>query len=207
MTDKFFRLAICVFLFSCNNQNANTHDDHASHKASSHATDIGRNYCDSVNSGLIANDTLKGSPHRTAMATVNGNHIHIEYNSPGVKGRTIWGGLVPYDKVWATGAHMASNIQFSKDVQFNGQTIPAGKYGIFTIPGRDKWIFILNTRHNQHLADDYDAQEDVLRMELTPEAHEMTQRLTYKVEKASDTTGSIQILWEKVSISAPFTSI
>lgn len=206
MTDKLFHVVLCVFLFSCSNQSAGTHDDHNSHNLSP-KTETARSYCDSVNGGLIPKDTLKGSPHRIAMATINGNHIHIEYNSPGVKGRSIWGGLVPYGQVWATGAHMASNIQFSKEVQFNGKTIPAGKYGIFTIPGMDKWIFILNTGYNQHLADDYDMKEDVLRVELAPGEHEMTQRLTYQVEKVTDSTGVIHILWEKIRLSVPFTCI
>ena len=107
-------LLAVVLMIACNNdektgQSAETKagDDHSSHTAVA-----SNDYSDSVNSGIITEDTLKGSPHRTAMATVNGTHVHIEYNSPGVKGRSIWGGLVAYDKVWATGAHNATSVQF-----------------------------------------------------------------------------------------------
>jgi hypothetical protein len=193
-----------MFFAACNNNSSNketTTGTAAEHRAHSRTAESG--YCDSVNNGLIADDTLKGSPHRTAMATINGNHIHMEYNSPGVKGRVIWGGLVPYDKVWATGAHLATRIQFSKDVTINGKKIPAGQYAFFTIPGRDKWIAILNTRFDQHLADDYDEKEDVVRLELKPEEHTMTPRLTYSIIRLSDNAGEVQMDWENLRIRIP----
>jgi hypothetical protein len=198
-----------VFMVACNNgekadqsAESKTPEDH-----SGHTMVTGNNYCDSVNNGLITEDSLKGSPHRTAMATVNGTHVHIEYNSPGVKGRAIWGGLVPFDKVWATGAHMATSVQFSKVVTINNKKIPAGHYAFFTIPGKDKWTVILNTRHDQHMADDYNEKEDVMRMDVKPEEHDMTQRLTYNVNKTDDKSGEIVMQWERISIRLPFSII
>jgi hypothetical protein len=195
-----------VFLFSCNNDEKKEQptETKAADGHSGHSMVNNNNYCDSVNNGLIAADTLKGSPHRTAMATVNGIHVHIEYNSPGVKGRAIWGGLVPYDKVWATGAHMATNIQFSKDVTINNKKIPAGQYAFFTIPGKEKWTVILNSRHDQHMADDYSEKEDVMRIDVKPEEQGMTQRLTYSVNKVEDKSGEITMQWEKILIRLPF---
>jgi hypothetical protein len=102
------------------------------------------------------------------MATIGGTTVHIEYSSPGVKERIVWGGLVAYDKVWVTGAHKATSVHFSKGVEINGRKIPAGKYAFFTIPGKEKWIVILNTRFDQHLADEYNEKEDVLRLEVSP---------------------------------------
>ena len=209
MIKRAASLLSVVFMIAGNNgektdQSAETKtaEDH-----SGHAMSASGNYCDSVNNGLITEDSFKGSPHRTAMATVNGTHVHIEYNSPGVKGRSIWGGLVPLDKVWATGAHMATNIQFSKDVTINNKKIPAGKYAFFTIPGKDKWTVILNTRHDQHMADDYNEKEDVMRMDVKPEEHGMTQRLTYNVNKTDDKSGEIVMQWERISIRLPFSII
>ncbi len=201
-------LLIFAFIIACNNDEkkaesseAKSADDH-----SAHATVASADYSDSVNNGIITEDTLKGSPHRTAMAMVNGNHVHIEYNSPGVKGREIWGGLVPYGKVWATGAHMASTVQFSKDVTINNKKIPAGQYAFFTIPGKKKWTVILNTRHAQHMADDYNEKEDVVRIDVKPEEHSLTQRLTYNVSSKDNNSGEITMQWEKILIRVPFST-
>ena len=161
-------------------------------------------YADSINSGTIAKDTMKGSVHRTTMVTIKNCHIHIEYGSPGVKNRVIWGGLVPYDEVWVTGAHSATSVSFSKAVRIGGKTIEAGTYALFTIPGKNKWIVIFNTNVKQHLADDYKQSEDLLRIELNAIPHSMTQRLTYAVEQSNDKGGVIKILWEKLEIALPF---
>lgn len=199
----FFLLTATLgfFLAACTNSSeSKVKDGHEGHMMPA----SGANYADSVNNGSITEDTMKGSPKRVAMQTVGGTHVHIEYSSPGVKGRVIWGGLVPYDKVWATGAHKATTVQFFKAVEIDGKTIDAGKYALFTIPGKEKWTVIFNTRYDQHLADDYNEAEDVLRTSITPQAHELTQRLTYTVEKSGDRSGSINIYWDKIHIAVPF---
>ncbi len=173
-----------------------------------HGVPSAGNYADSVNNGIIPKDTLKGSPIRTAMAQIGNNHIHITYGSPGVKGRTIWGGLVAHDQVWVTGAHKATSIDFSNDVIISDQKISAGKYGFFTIPGKEEWILILNKNWDQHLADKYSDKQDVLRVEVKPTATEkITQRLTYSITTDTDSSGQIQIAWEKISVSLPFKNV
>jgi len=208
MIKRAARLLVIVFMIACNNneKTVQSSESKAAEDHSGHAMITSRNYCDSINNGLITEDLLKGSPHRTTMATVNGTHVRIEYNSPGVKGRAIWGGLVPFDKVWATGAHMATNVQFSKDVTINNKKIPGGQYAFFTIPGKDKWTVILNTRHDQHMADDYNEKEDVIRMDVKPEEHGMTQRLTYNVNTINDKTGEVTMQWEKILIRVTFST-
>jgi hypothetical protein len=144
---------------------------------------------------------------RTAMANFGSNYVHIQYGSPGVKGRTIWGGLVAYDQVWVTGAHQATSVMFSSDVVINETHIAAGKYALFTIPGKDKWIVILNKNWEQHLADEYSEKDDVVRIKITPETlPQEVQRLTYLVEKidADVDKGSIVMLWERIKIVLPF---
>lgn len=199
-------LVISIF-FSCNesSQQPATSDDHKGHASPSVQTTAGLpDYADSVNQGIIATDTLKSSPHRTAMANIGKTHIHIEYGSPGVKGRVIWGGLVPFETVWVTGAHKATTINFSKDVEVQGKKIPAGTYAFFTIPDKEKWILILNSRYDQHLADDYKQEEDLVRVEVTPVASDkLMQRLQYAVNKITDTSGIINMEWEKVKVSLP----
>jgi len=199
-------LLILTLMIACNSDEKKTEpaEGKSGDEHSHHATVASNNYSDSVNNGVITEDTLKGSPHRVAMATVNGNHVHIEYNSPGVKGREIWGGLVPFEKVWATGAHMASSVQFSKDVTINNKKIPAGQYAFFTIPGKEKWTVILNTRYDQHMADDYNEKEDVVRLDVKPEEHSLTQRLTYNVNATNNNSGEITMQWEKILIRVPF---
>lgn len=209
MINKAIWLSGLVFISACNydkkaeDSPVKAPTEHAGHSMAA----ASNTYADSVNSGHIKDDTLKGSPHRTAMATIGDTHVHIEYSSPGVKGREIWGGLVAYDKVWVTGAHSATSIQFSKDVTINGQKIAAGKYALFTIPGKEKWMVIFNTRFDQHLADEYKQTEDLTRVEVKPEEHAMTQRLTYAVNGTNDKSGEIVMLWEKILIRLPFTTM
>jgi len=161
-------------------------------------------YADSVNSGLIPADTMKGSPHRVTMANIDNAHIHIEYGSPGVKGRIIWGGLIAMDQVWVAGAHNATTIQFSKPVIWGGNAIPAGKYGFFTIPGKETWTIILNNKSEMHLADNYDEKEDVIRIQVKPSALEKTvQRLTYIVKDEGNKKGAVIMQWDKLQVSIP----
>lgn len=211
MKSKLF-LLISVVLLSCGNNNTDktatptkAENGHAGHTMSMPEDEKG--YADSVNSGLIKEDTLKGSPHRTAMNTIGNTHVHIEYSSPGVKGRVIWGGLVAMDKVWVAGAHDATSIRFYKDVLIDNKKIAAGTYAFFTIPGRDSWTLILNTRFNQHLADEYQQAEDVLRVQVKPEAHVFTPRLTYTVDKTADDAGVIRLAWDSIRVSLPFKTI
>jgi|JI9StandDraft_2_1071091.scaffolds.fasta_scaffold02449_7 hypothetical protein len=198
---KVILYIIVLTVASCTQSKTEQSVDHSRHMHGSAG-----NYADSVNAGLIK-DTLKGSPVRTAMANFGSNHVHIQYGSPGVKGRTIWGGLVAYDQVWVTGAHQATSVMFSSDVVINETHIAAGKYALFTIPGKDKWIVILNKNWEQHLADEYSEKDDVVRIKITPETlPQEVQRLTYLVEKidADVDKGSIVMLWERIKIVLPF---
>ena len=196
---------LLITLSSCNTntEKKETKDTSAmDHESLKPAAGLG--YADSVNSGLIAVDTMKSSPHRMAMANIGDAHIHIEYGSPGVKERIVWGGLVPYDKVWVTGAHSATNISFSKDVLFGDKKIAAGKYAFFTIPGKEKWIIIINKNYEQHLADEYNEADDIARITVTPEMNpSLVQRLTYAVKETEKNKGEIIMQWEKIAIHIP----
>jgi hypothetical protein len=142
------------------------------------------------------------SPRMAAMAMVGGNHIHIDYSAPSVRGRQIFGGLVAYDEIWVTGAHSATNISFDKDVMIGATHIPAGKYGFFTIPGKEKWTLILNKQWEMHLADLYQQSEDILRMEVSPEVLPApVEMLTYAVEAVNDRTAVISMSWDNIRIS------
>ena len=88
--------------------------------------------------------TPRPSPGASLTQTVGVTDITIKYSRPGVKGRPIWGSLVPYDQVWRTGANEATTISFSDDVTVNGQKLAKGTYAFFTIPGKDTWTLVFN---------------------------------------------------------------
>ncbi len=154
-----------------------------------------------------ASDTLKGSLKAKAMGTIGNAGVTINYYSPAVRGRVVWGGLVPFDKVWVTGAHRATSIDFNQEVIVGGVTIAPGKYALFTIPGKDEWTIIVNKNWEQHLADDYDPKDDIVRVKVKPETEDTHQeRLRFTIEASSDTKGEIVIYWEKLEVSLPISS-
>jgi hypothetical protein len=114
------------------------------------------------------------SPPATATGTVNGATITIDYSSPGVKGRKIWGDLVPYGKVWRAGANEATLFTTSKDILVEGKKLPAGKYSLYAIPGEKDWVIIFNSKTGQWgVKDDESTTEepanDVLRVTVKPQ--------------------------------------
>jgi hypothetical protein len=152
----------------------------------------------------LQEDTLKGSLKAYAKGKVGDAEIKITYHSPAVRGRIVWGGLVPFDKVWVTGAHMATTIESNFDFMIGKTEIKAGKYGLFTIPGKDEWTVIVNKNWQQHLTDEYDSKEDVARMEITPSQQpENQERLQYEVIPKSENECTIHVSWEKVQLQIP----
>lgn len=145
------------------------------------------------------------SPHTSAMAMIGDTHVHIDYSSPGVRGRIIFGGLVGYDNIWQAGAHNATWIETNKDLTIAGEVLPAGKYGFFTIPSKEDWTVMINKNWDQHGKDDYNEKEDVIRFKVTPEISEdIQEHLEYNVIKTSLNSGAISLNWEKVTIKFPF---
>ncbi len=146
-------------------------------------------------------DTSKKSIRSAAVGKIGSANVRINYYSPGVRGRIIWGGVVPLDDVWVTGAHSATNLVIDKTFRIGNKTIPAGTYAIFTIPSNNEWTFILNKNYEQHLTDDYDAKEDIIRIKVKPVALlQPLERLQYFIEP-----GKIAVGWDKVKIEVPVT--
>ncbi len=149
-------------------------------------------------------DTLKGSLRAKAVGAIGTTNFIIRYHSPAVRGRIVWGGLVPFDRVWVTGAHMATSLEIDQDVTIANTPVPAGKYGLFTIPGKDTWTIIINRNWEQHLTDEYDEKDDVLRLSVKPEQESMNQeRLRYVIESEGAPEGEIVVYWEKLEVSLP----
>lgn len=148
----------------------------------------------------MVKDTSKKSIKSMAYAIVNGDSIKVNYHSPGVRKRIIWGGLVPYDEVWVTGAHDATTLEMPRTFIVNGKEIPAGKYAFFTIPGKNEWTIIINKQWKQHLATEYDEKEDVIRLKVKPGKNAHTERLQYFIENTKDNNVKITVAWEQVKI-------
>jgi len=145
------------------------------------------------------------SPHTSTMEMIGDTHIHIDYSSPGVRGRIIFGGLVGYDNVWQAGAHNATWIETNKDLIINGELLPKGKHGFFTVPSKNEWTIMINKNWNQHGKDEYDAKDDVLRFKVIPQVlDQVIEHLEYKIVKTNTNTGTISLSWEKVLVDFSF---
>ena len=152
----------------------------------------------------LVQDTSKKSIKSMAVAVINGDSVKINYHSPGVRKRIIWGGVVSYDEVWVTGAHDATTIEIGKTFTIGGKQIPAGKYAFFTIPGKDQWTVIINKNWQQHLASEYDEKEDIVRVKVKPKKNIYMERLQYFVDSTKNSSGNIAVAWEKLKIEIPF---
>lgn len=149
--------------------------------------------------GLLAqaqNNKPPASPPAKASATVKGKTITIDYSQPSVKGRKIWGELVPYGQVWRTGANTSTSIEFSADVMLEGKAVPKGKYALFTIPNEKEWTIIIN-KSIKWGAFSYKEDEDVLRVNVpAKKSKAFTEQMTIAVSKK----GVVSILWENVQV-------
>jgi len=137
----------------------------------------------------------------SVMQTVGLTDVTITYSRPGVKGRVIWGDLVPYDKVWRTGANEATTIVFSKDVTINGKPLPAGTYSLHTIPGKASWTVIFNKKADQWGSYQYDATQDALRVDVTPTTGPNVEWMTFSFPDVQTGSAQVELAWEKVRVA------
>ena len=153
-----------------------------------------------VFSSYAQENKIRLSPKASVMQTVGFTDVTIDYSRPGVKGRTIWGALVPYNKVWRAGANEATTINFTTDVTIEGKNLPAGKYGFFTIPNKDSWTLIFNKVADQWGAFQYNEAEDALRVTVKPESNNFQEWLAYTITKTGDKSAVVSLEWEKLKV-------
>jgi hypothetical protein len=134
------------------------------------------------------------------MQTVGLTNVTITYSRPGVKGRVIWGELVPYDKVWRTGANEATSISFSTDVKVNGNPLKSGTYSLHTIPTKDEWTVIFNTKADQWGSYAYNDSADALRIKVKPQSHEFTEWMQFSLPAIAFEKATIALDWEKLRV-------
>ena len=140
------------------------------------------------------------SPRKQVTGKVGETTIDIDYSAPSVKGRTIWGSLEKYGKVWRAGADANTTFSFDKGVQIGEATIPAGKYSFFMIPNEDDdWVIILNKKNDGWGAYSYSEDDDVLRMIINPKfVKDNMEILSYTVLE-----NGVEFGWEKVRVFIP----
>lgn len=144
----------------------------------------------------------QASPSSTLQQRVGLTDIEVAYARPSVKGRKIFGGLVPLGEIWRTGANTATKLTFSTDVKFGGAAVPAGSYALFTIPGAGEWTVILSKVTGQWGSYAYSDKDDQARVKIKPATlAESVETLTIDVNDLRDDSASLVISWEKTRVS------
>lgn len=146
------------------------------------------------------NKKVRVSPKASVMQTIGFTDVTVSYSRPGVKGREVWGKLVPYGKVWRAGADEATKITFSTEVMIEGKKLAAGTYSFFAIPGEKEWTLIFNKVADQWGAFEYNEAEDVLRVKVKPVANGFQEWLSYAFLKKSDNSAVLELEWDKLKI-------
>jgi len=133
--------------------------------------------------------------------------ISVTYSRPNVRGRVIFGGLEPYGKVWRTGANSATVIKFTEEVRIEGKIIPAGEYGLYTIPGKDEWTVIISKGSQQWGAYSYKETDDLARFTVKPVTlKDKVETFTIQLVDVYQTTANLQLAWENTSVSVNITT-
>jgi hypothetical protein len=141
------------------------------------------------------------SPNASTSQLVGITDIDLHYSRPGVKGRAIWGGLVPYDQVWRTGANENTTIRFSTAVKVEGHELPAGTYGVQTIPTAGDWTLILSKDADEWGAFDYKPEHDAMRATIKPRpGSRFEERMGFRFEDLTDDSAPVVLAWEKLEV-------
>ncbi len=161
-----------------------------------------------MGSNLSAQDLPQKSPAASVSYTIGLTKISIDYSSPAIRERTIWGEVVPYDAIWRAGANKATTVEFSTDVSLEGKPLAAGKYAFFVIPkaGDDvKWTLIFNKVSDQWGTYQYDEAQDALRVDVKPQFKKVNQeRLSYTIHDQTADKGYFKMAWGKARLYVRF---
>jgi hypothetical protein len=145
----------------------------------------------------------EASPRATISQVVGLTTIDVTYNRPAMRGRTVWGGLVPYGQVWRAGANENTVVAFSSPVRVGGTTLPAGRYGLHMVPTATTWTVIFSSQAHGWGSYSYDPKEDAARLTVTPLPGEATDRLAYTFDDPSDQGVTLSLRWERLRVPIP----
>jgi len=147
------------------------------------------------------------SPTQTIKQDFGLSNIELSYSRPGVKGRKIFGDLVPYGNVWRTGANNATTLTFGDEVTIGGKKIPAGKYGLLTIPDKKSWTIIITKQTDVTSPAAYKQDQDVVRVEVKPmEMTESMESLTMQFANVKPSTCELHLMWDKTAVVLPIST-
>lgn len=157
-----------------------------------------------IEAGRLAGNFINVSPRDSVEIMIDGKTITINYGRPSARGRKIIGGVVPYNKVWRTGANEATSFVTQAGLELGGMEIPRGSYTLYTLPSQTQWKLIINKQVGQW-GTVYNAQQDLARINL--EKKQLThpvEKLTFSLDRGTDGSGTLRIEWEYTSLSVPF---
>ncbi|RAK70071.1 DUF2911 domain-containing protein [Hymenobacter edaphi] len=144
----------------------------------------------------------QASPHAVVTQTIGLADVTVDYHTPGVKNRKVWGQLVPYEQVWRAGANENTLITFSDSVRLSGKPVAAGTYSLYVLPSADHdWQLILNKVTNHWGSEGYKAEDDVLRVAVLPETTPMRESLHYWFSDVRPNAARLNLSWETKTIS------
>lgn len=150
-----------------------------------------------------AQELPEASPYAEVKQRIGLTDVTVEYSRPGVKGREIYGGLLPYGKVWRTGANAPTQLVTSTEVTINGETLPAGRYSIFTVPNEGEWKFMINSNAKASEGQ-YNEDEDLISIMVEPETLDKeVESLTFWFANVKNDQADLMMAWDNKSISIP----
>jgi hypothetical protein len=151
-------------------------------------------------------DLPRPSPKGSVTQTVGLTEVSVVYSSPAVKGRKIWGEVVPFDKVWRAGANECTKVSFSTPVSIEGKPVGAGSYCLFLLPGKSGWTFILSKNTEQSGTDDYKQSDDAVRVPATVSTIPLRERMAFTVLDFDEEKGTLAMEWETQRVAVKFTT-
>ncbi len=161
-----------------------------------------------VNNSLNAQVKLPSpSSTQTIIQEFGLGKVTLVYARPNVKGRKMFGGMEPMDKVWRTGANANTVITFTEAVKIEGKDLPAGEYSLFSIPSKNEWTIIFNKNAKQWGAYTYDQKDDALRVKVKPIAtKELTETFTMQFANVTESKATLNLAWENTAVSVNLTT-
>lgn len=145
-------------------------------------------------------DLPRDSQHAVLTQRIGITDVTVNYHRPLVKGRAIWGKVVPYGQVWRAGANENTTIAFSDPVTIEGQALPRGTYGLHMIPGENDWTIILSKNYTSWGSFTYNQSEDALRVSVKPQPGEMQEALSYQFDEPKADSAVLTLRWEKLAV-------
>ena len=143
------------------------------------------------------------SPTQTVKQDFGISSVELIYSRPGMKGRKIFGDLVPWGKVWRTGANQATRIKFNDDVMIGGQPLKAGEYALYTVPNENEWDIIIN-KGSENWGTVYKKEDDILRVKAKPtKLNDAVESFTMQFENVKPTSTDLKIMWDKTAVAIP----